>query len=106
MPANAASSCQAPARPHPATAAKGFLDIHLNPTTRWKDVPEEVWKYTLSGYQVLPKWLSYREQTLLHRPLTGEEGQQFTHHVRRIAALLQQNPELDPNYRASSGVMV
>jgi hypothetical protein len=57
----------------------GFLDIYLNGTTRWKDVP--VWKYTLGGYQVLKKWLSYRECALLGRPLTSDEAQQFTHHV-------------------------
>lgn len=95
-----------PGKTTPGTRGEGFLDIHLNPTTRWKDVPEEVWKYNLGGYQVLKKWLSYREQALLHRPLSGEEAQQFTHHVRRIAALLQQNPGLDTHYRASSGAML
>lgn len=43
----------------------GYLDIHLNDTTRWIDVPEPAWKYTLGGYQVIKKWLSYHEATLL-----------------------------------------
>ena len=62
------------------TRGEGFLDIHLNATTRWKDIPVEAWNYTLGGYQVLKKWLSYREQTLLHRPITPDEAEQFTHH--------------------------
>jgi hypothetical protein len=57
--------------------------------------------YTLGGYQVLKKWLSYRETALLGRPLTGEEAHDFTHHTRRIAALLELQGELDGHYRAS-----
>jgi hypothetical protein len=33
--------------------------------------------------------------------LTGDEAQTFTHHVRRIAAILALHPELDAHYRAS-----
>ena len=83
------------------TRGEGFLDIHLNASTRWKDVPEAVWKYTLGGYQVLKKWLSYREAELLGRPLTSDEAQTFTHHVRRISAILSLQKELDAHYAAS-----
>ena len=31
------------------TRGEGFLDIHLNATTRWKDVPIEAWNYTLGA---------------------------------------------------------
>lgn len=82
------------------TKGEGFVDIHLNATTRWKDVPAPVWSYTLGGYQVLKKWLSYREHALLGRPLTGDEAQSFTHHVRRIASILALHPELDAHYRS------
>jgi hypothetical protein len=75
--------------------------VHLNATTRWKDVPEAVWNYTLGGYQVLKKWLSYREAVLLGRSLTADEALEFTKHVRRIAAVLALQPELDAHYRAS-----
>jgi hypothetical protein len=84
------------------TRGDGFLDIHLNATTRWSDVPEAVWKYTLGGYQVLKKWLSYRESALLGRPLTSDEAQEFTHHVRRIAAILSLHPQLNAHYTESS----
>lgn len=83
------------------TSDKGFLDIHLNASTRWKDVPEAVWNYTLGGYQVLKKWLSYRESALLGRPLTSDEAQPFTHHVRRITAILALHEKLDSHYGAS-----
>lgn len=82
------------------TRGEGYLDIHLNATTRWKDVPEPVWRYTLGGYQVLKKWLSYREAVLLGRPLTSDEAQQFTHHVRRIAAILAMCGDLDKHYKS------
>ena len=85
----------------PGTRGAGFLDIHLNATTRWKDVPAAVWACTLGGYPVLKKWLSYREAALLGRPLTADEAHDFTHHVRRLAALLALHPQLDAHYAAS-----
>ena len=87
----------------PGTRGGSFLDIHLNATTRWKDVPEPVWRYTLGGYQVLKKWLSYRESAVLGRPLTGDEALAFTQTVRRIAAILALHPALDVHYTASAG---
>ena len=35
--------------------------IHLNNNAHWRNVPAAVWNYKLGGYQVLKKWLSYRE---------------------------------------------
>ena len=49
------------------------FDIHLNDNARWSNVPAAVWDYKLGGYQVLKKWLSYREHKVLGRPLTPEE---------------------------------
>ncbi len=83
------------------TRGDGFVDIHLNATTCWRDVPDAVWSYMLGGYQVLKKWLSYREAILLGRPLTAAEALEFTIHVRRIAALLALHPRLDSHYAAS-----
>jgi hypothetical protein len=31
----------------------------------WLNVPETVWDYTIGGYQVIKKWLSYRESRFL-----------------------------------------
>ena len=75
------------------------LDVHLNQVARWQNVPVGVWEYTLGGYQVIKKWLSYREQRLLGRALTAEEAREVTAMVRRIAAILLLGPDLDANYR-------
>ena len=64
------------------------FDIYLNDGAYWRNVPAAVWRYKLGGYQVLKKWLSYRERTILDRPLRPEEVQHFTDTARRIAAIL------------------
>ena len=64
------------------------LDIHLNGNARWSNVPAAVWNYKLGGYQVLKKWLSYREHKVLGRTMHPEEVRHFTHTARRIAAIL------------------
>ncbi len=76
------------------------VDVHLNSESFWSAVPINVWNYTLGGYQVLKKWLSYREFDLLERPLHSEESAYFAQVVRRIAAILLLGPELDASYRA------
>ena len=63
-------------------------DIHLNDRAYWRNVPAGVWDYKLGGYQVLKKWLSYRERAILGRPLTPDEVAHFTNTARRIAAIL------------------
>ena len=57
--------------------------------------------HTLGGYQVIKKWLSYREKELLDRSLTVEEARYVTEMARRIAAILLLSPALDANYRAA-----
>ena len=64
------------------------FDIHLNDRAYWRNVPSSVWSYKLGGYQVLKKWLSYRERGVLGRALRPEEVQHFTDTARRIAAIL------------------
>lgn len=76
------------------------FDIFLNDVAYWRNVPANVWRYTLGGYQVMKKWLSYREKTLLGRALTLDEVTEVTHMTRRIAALLLLRPVLDANYQA------
>ncbi len=86
-------------RPYTATesAALGDLigilgettfDIYLNDHAYWRNVPAAVWSYKLGGYQVLKKWLSYRERKILGRALLPEEVQHFTDTARRIAGIL------------------
>ena len=64
------------------------FDIYLNDRAYWCNVPAAVWRYQLGGYQVLKKWLSYRERAVLGRSLTPDEVQHFTDTARRIGALL------------------
>ena len=45
-------------------------DVYLNEVAYWSNIPLRVWEYTIGGYQVMKKWLSYREEKLLGRPLT------------------------------------
>ena len=64
------------------------VDVHLNDNARWSNVPTAVWNYKLGGYQVLKKWLSYRESKVLGQNLLPEEVQHFTDTARRIAAII------------------
>ena len=63
-------------------------DVYLNDRAYWRNIPAAVWRYKLGGYQVLKKWLSYRERGVLGRPMKPEEVQHFTDTARRIAAIL------------------
>ena len=73
-----------------ALAALGdaTFDIYLNGKAFWRNVPAAVWTYRLGGYQVLKKWLSYREHIVLGRPLLPEEVRHFSDTARRIASIL------------------
>jgi hypothetical protein len=73
-------------------------DVYLNGKAFWSNIPSAVWEYTLGGYQVIKKWLSYREKALLGRGLSKEEARHVTDMARRIAALLLMGPALDANY--------
>ena len=73
---------------NPAPLGDTTFDIYLNDRAYWRNVPAAVWRYKLGGYQVLKKWLSYREQTILDRPLRPEEVQHFTDTARRISGIL------------------
>ena len=75
----------------PALGGKTF-DIYLNGEAFWRNVPAAVWTYRLGGYQVLKKWLSYRERGIVGRPLRPEGVQYFTDMVRRIGTILSMTP--------------
>jgi hypothetical protein len=75
-------------------------DVWLNDRAYWRNIPLRVWEYTLGGYQVIKKWLSYREKELLGRSLTVEEVRYVTDMARRIAAILLLGPKLDSSYCA------
>ncbi len=70
------------------TFGETTFDVHLNERAYWRNVPSAVWEYKLGGYQVLKKWLSYRERKILGRSLLPNEVQHFSDTTRRIAAIL------------------
>ncbi len=73
-------------------------DVFLSDRAYWRCVPARVWRYTIGGYQVMKKWLSYRERPLLGRDLKPEEARYVAEMARRIAAILLLEPALDANY--------
>ena len=77
----------------------GSYDLFLNAVACWRNVPDAVWDYTIGGYQVIKKWLSYREKVLLGRGLTPDEARYVTEMARRLAAIVALQPTLDENYR-------
>jgi predicted helicase len=82
----------------PRLLGQSTHDVYLNNSACWSNVPEKIWDYTIGGYRVIKKWLSYREFQLLGRGLTPDEAREVTHMARRIAALILLQPELDANY--------
>ena len=76
---------------------KHTLDIHMNDRVYWKNVPSAIWNYKLGGYQVLKKWLSYREFGVLGRQLTTDEVEHFSAIARRIYLII-----LTTHYKGSS----
>jgi hypothetical protein len=75
------------------------VDVWLNDIAYWRTVPRAVWEFRIGGYQVIKKWLSYREADVLGRPLTPAETREVTAMVRRLAAIVIMQPDLDANYR-------
>jgi len=75
-------------------------DIYLNEVAYWSNVPAQVWEYYIGGYQVIKKWLSYREKSMIGRSLKMEEVEYVTEMTRRLAAIILLGPELDRNYEA------
>ena len=71
------------------TLGETTFDVYLNDRAYWRNVPAALWNYQLGGYQVLKKWLSYRDRRILDRPLQPEEVQHFTDTARRIGAITQ-----------------
>ncbi|MEX0701316.1 MAG: type ISP restriction/modification enzyme [Planctomycetales bacterium] len=74
-------------------------DVYLNGIAYWRNIPANVWEYHIGGYQVIKKWLSYRELPLLGRPLKPDEAREVGNTARRIAAIILLQPELDANYQ-------
>jgi Type ISP C-terminal specificity domain len=73
-------------------------DVFLNGNVCWRNVPENVWGFYIGGYQVIKKWLNYRERGILGRGLTTDEVREVTGTARRIAAILLIGHTLNINH--------
>lgn len=85
-----------------ASALLGAItqDIGMNGASFWQNIPDKVWEVHIGGYQVLKKWLSYRDGSILQRELTAEEVAHVQATARRLAAILLMGPDLDASFRA------
>jgi hypothetical protein len=79
------------------------MDVYLNATTCWRGIPEAAWNFKIGGFQVLRKWLSYRDEAVLGRSISREEARQFQSIARRLTELVLLTSDLDANYRAATG---
>ena len=66
-----------------STLGETTYDIYPNERVYWCNVPANVWRYELGGYQVLKMWLSYRESKVLGRSLLPDDVQHFAETSRR-----------------------
>lgn len=78
-------------------------DVYLNDSTFWACVPAPVWQLKIGGFQVLKKWLSYREHgdghpSLLGRSLTVAEAREFSGLAQRLTGVILLSRDLDANY--------
>ena len=87
-----------PGRGRTTECGKDTLNVWLNDNVCWQNVPHVAWDYYIGGYQVLKKWLSYREEKLLGRPLNADEVKHFINTTRRLTALVALTSRLDENY--------
>jgi hypothetical protein len=82
------------------------VDVYLNDRACWHGVPQAAWDFKIGGFQVLRKWLSYRDKAVLGRDLTVAEVRQFTNICLRITQLVLLGSRLDANYLAATGTNV
>jgi hypothetical protein len=81
-----------------ARLGRTVVDVYLSDLCAWTNVPEQVWELYIGGYQVMKKWLSYREYSFGQRPLTLSEAEEVQAMARRLTALCLLQPKLDANY--------
>lgn len=74
-------------------------DVYMNEYVYWQNIPQNVWEYHIGGYQVIKKWLSYREKSIIERLLTKEEVREVTNMVRRITEIVLLSDKLNRNYQ-------
>ena len=89
-----------------AGLGEAAVRVYLNDNLYWENVPESVWTYSLGGYQVVKKWLSYREQDVLGQELSIDEIRYVSSMFQRIASLLLLSKELNASYDVNSQLVI
>lgn len=51
-------------------------------------MPLQVWEYRLGGYQILKRWLPFRESEVLGRGLSVSEVSWWSEVARRVSGIL------------------
>ena len=103
MPGRGRTEARAPdAAAQAVWGSRPLLNVYLNDQAYWTNIPQAVWDFTIGGYQVIKKWLSYREQRVLGRALTMAEIMEVTATARRLGALVLLQAQLNANYRAAA----
>lgn len=94
------TSAEAATAAHAPILGPTTNDIFISPASFWANIPDEVWNLHIGGYQVIKKWLSYRDASIIGRELTAKEITHIQSTARRLAAILLMGPELDAAHRA------
>ncbi len=68
----------------------------------WENVPKAVWEYSVGGFQVLLKWLSYRHVRQTREPLPASDIDTVTQICRRIHALVALEEKCDRVYDSAA----
>ena len=78
-------------------------DLYLNSRVFLRHVPERAWRFELGGYQVIKKWLGYREaRRRAGRALALTEKDHLRSMVQRLTALATLEPTLDADYETAA----
>lgn len=76
-------------------------DVYLSDRVFWSAIPLGAWQTVIGGYQVMKKWLSYRDFKVLGRDLTVAEAREVENMARRLTVLKSLEPALNENYCAA-----
>ena len=78
-------------------------DVMWDDQHGWRNVPDEVWNFTVNGHVALPKWLSYRKYTDSHpHQLTAGERERFMYLARRVAGIIHLQSACDTAWAAAA----
>jgi hypothetical protein len=85
-----------------AAGRRNGLSVIWSGEHGWRNISDDVWSFAVGGFQVLPKWLSYRTRD----GLTESDREQFRMICRRIAAIRMLEKECDGLYADAQSAML